>query len=166
MIASQMSRNCDVISNRLWRHQQNDRANETFMDSLCCVRHILMYVLSCRTASAPTRVSIMCLFPSLLRNPGNKHKNNLFVSAETVRHSSTYIILYLHVTIRIIMKGCIIHQSSYFIIAIILKLTAWFLIYHRSNVRYFQAKHLKFGKVCRSRPITGNQNVLLHFIGK
>ena len=34
------------------------------------------------------------LFPSLLRNSGNKHQNNTLVSAETVRHSSTYIILY------------------------------------------------------------------------
>ena len=30
---------------------------------------------------------------SLSRNSGNKHQNNTLVSAETVRHSSTYIIL-------------------------------------------------------------------------
>ena len=53
-----------------------------------------MYVLSWRTVSAPTRVLFLCLFPSLLRNPGNKHKNNPLVSAEVVRHSITYIILY------------------------------------------------------------------------
>ena len=35
------------------------------------------------------------LFPSLLRNSGNKHQHNSLVSAETVRHSSTYIILYV-----------------------------------------------------------------------
>ena len=35
-----------------------------------------------------------CLFPSLLRNSGNKHQNNTLVGTETVRHSSTYIILY------------------------------------------------------------------------
>ena len=39
----------------------------------------------------------LCLFPSLLRNSGNKHKNNPLVSAETVRHSSTYIILYIFI---------------------------------------------------------------------
>ena len=38
---------------------------------------------------------IMCLFPSWLRNLGNKHQNNPFVSAEIVRHSSASIILYL-----------------------------------------------------------------------
>ena len=40
---------------------------------------------------------IWYLFPSLLRNSGNKHQNNPLVSAETVRHSSTYIILYIFV---------------------------------------------------------------------
>ena len=39
---------------------------------------------------------VLCLFPSLLRNSGNKHKNNPLVSAETVRHLSTYIILYVY----------------------------------------------------------------------
>ena len=39
------------------------------------------------------RVLFLQLFPSLLRNSGNKHKNNPVVSAETVRHSKTYIIL-------------------------------------------------------------------------
>ena len=29
----------------------------------------------------------------LIRNSGNKHQNNPLVSAETVRHSSAYIIL-------------------------------------------------------------------------
>ena len=33
--------------------------------------------------------------PSLLHNSGNEHQNNPLVSAETVRHSSTYIILYI-----------------------------------------------------------------------
>ena len=37
----------------------------------------------------------LCLFPSLLRNSGNKHRNNPLVSVETVRHSSTYFILYI-----------------------------------------------------------------------
>ena len=34
-------------------------------------------------------------FPHCFANQGNKHKNNLIGSAETVRHLSTYIILYL-----------------------------------------------------------------------
>ena len=37
----------------------------------------------------------LCLFPSLLRNSVNKYRNNPLVGAETVRHSSTYIILYI-----------------------------------------------------------------------
>ena len=103
VIASQLSRYCDVISNRLWRNQQNeDRASETrgrcikivvsssFMDSLCRVRNKIMFVLSWRTVSVLNRVLFLCL----LRNSGNKHKNNPLVSAETVRHSSTYIIFY------------------------------------------------------------------------
>ena len=36
------------------------------------------------------------LFPSLLRNSGNKHQNNPLVRTETIRPSSTYIILYVH----------------------------------------------------------------------
>ena len=53
-----------------------------------------MYVFSWQTVSVLTRVLFWFLFPSLLRNSGNKHQNNPLVSAETVRHSSTYIILY------------------------------------------------------------------------
>ena len=44
--------------------------------------------------SAHERV-ILCLFPELRSNEGNKHHNNTRVSAETVRHESTYIILFL-----------------------------------------------------------------------
>ena len=54
-----------------------------------------MYVLEWRTVSALTRVLFWYLFPSLLHNSGNKHQNNPLVSAETIRHSSTYIILYI-----------------------------------------------------------------------
>ena len=35
------------------------------------------------------------LFPELRSNEGNKYQNNTRVSAETVRHESTYIILFL-----------------------------------------------------------------------
>ena len=122
MIASQLSGHCDVMSNRLWRHQQNEnRASETrgrcvklvviysFMDSLCRVRIKIIYVLSWRTVSALTRVLFCYLFPSLLRNSGNKRQNNPLVSAETIRHSSTYIILSLSFEIiftKIISSAC------------------------------------------------------------
>ena len=58
-----------------------------------------MYVLSWRNVAALTRVLFLCLFPFLLRNSGNKHKNNPLVSAETVCHLSTYIILYVLIII-------------------------------------------------------------------
>ena len=45
--------------------------------------------------SALTRGLFLCLFPELRSNEGNKHKNKTRVSAETVRHESTYIILFL-----------------------------------------------------------------------
>ena len=54
-----------------------------------------MYVLSWRTVSVLTRGLFRCLFPELQSNSGNKPKNNPMMSAETVRHSSTYIILYV-----------------------------------------------------------------------
>ena len=65
------------------------------MDTLCHVRNNIMYVLSSQTVSALTRVLFLCLFPLLLCNLRNKRKNKPLVSAETVRHSSTCIILYL-----------------------------------------------------------------------
>ena len=108
VIASQLSGHCDVISDWLWRHQQNENwASEargrcvkivvlpSFIDSLCRVRNKILYVLSWRTVSALTWVLFWCLFSSLLHYSGNKHQNNTLVSAETVRYSSTYIILYL-----------------------------------------------------------------------
>ena len=107
VITSQLFGYCDVINNRLWRHQQNvNPASETrgrcvkivfivILSSLCRVRNIIMHVLSWRTVSALPRVLFWCLFPPLLRNSGNKHQNNPLLSAETVRHSNTYIILYL-----------------------------------------------------------------------
>ena len=100
VIAFQLSGHCDVINNRLWRHQQNEnRASETrwwcvkivvciviYLDSLRRVRNKLMYVLPWRTVSALTRVLFRCLFY-------NKHQNNPLASAGSVRHSSIYIIL-------------------------------------------------------------------------
>ena len=108
VFASQFSSHCDVITDRLWRHQQNVmRASEpwglcveilvsaSLMDSLCRVRNEIIYVLLWRTDYALTRVLFWCLFPSLLRNSGNKHQNNPLVSAWTFRHASTYIIIYI-----------------------------------------------------------------------
>ena len=46
-----------------------------------------MYVLEWRIVYAPTRVLFCCLF--------NKHQTNTRVSVKTIRHSSTYIIVYL-----------------------------------------------------------------------
>ena len=54
-----------------------------------------MYVLEWRIVSALTRGLFWCLFPELRSNEGNKYQNNPLVSAETVRHESTYIILFL-----------------------------------------------------------------------
>ena len=101
VIASQLSGYCDVFNNRLWRNQQN--VNPACEARVGCVKivvfsvifivvmsckNIIMYVLSWRNVSVLTRVLFWCLFPSLLRNSGNKHQNNPLVSAETVRHSS------------------------------------------------------------------------------
>ena len=126
VITSQLLCHCDVFSDRLWRHQQNENwVSEprercvkivdlsSFMDSFCCVRNKIMYVLTRRTVSALTRVLFWCLFPSLLRNSGNKHQNNPLVSAEIVRHSRTYIILHqpsLVITRPSINQYCIQHD--------------------------------------------------------
>ena len=48
-----------------------------------------------RTVYALTIWLFWCLFPELRSNEGNKHQNNTRVSAKTVRHESTYIILFL-----------------------------------------------------------------------
>ena len=54
-----------------------------------------MYELLLRTVYALTKLLFGGLFPELLRNSGNKYQDNNLVSALTVRHSSTYIILYM-----------------------------------------------------------------------
>ena len=60
-----------------------------------CNKNKIMYVLSWQTVSVLTRELFLCLLPSLLRNSGNKRKNKPLVNAETIRHSSTFIILYI-----------------------------------------------------------------------
>ena len=94
VITSQLSGHCDVINNRLWRHQHNgSRVTQTqklcvkivalssFMDSLCRVRNKTIYSFWWRTVYVPTRVLFWWLFSSLLRNSGNKQQNNPLVSA-------------------------------------------------------------------------------------
>ena len=54
-----------------------------------------MYVVEWRIVSALTRGLFWCLFPELRSNEGNRYQNYPRVSAETVRHESTYIILFL-----------------------------------------------------------------------
>ena len=90
VIASQLSRKCDVISNRLWRHQRNENRFSkivilsSFMDSLYRVRNKIVTNGFCAHSSA-----FSCIFTSLLRNSGNKRKNNHLMRTETIRHSST-----------------------------------------------------------------------------
>ena len=68
---------------------------------ICMFKHIviylyrIMYVLEWRTVSVRTRALFLYLFPELRSKEGNKHKNNTQVSAETVRHEGTYIVLFL-----------------------------------------------------------------------
>ena len=56
----------------------------------------IMYVLEWWTVSALTRGLLWCLFPELLRNEGNKHKNNSRVTqkqfAEYIHHFISYTI--------------------------------------------------------------------------
>ena len=98
VIASQLSRSCDITNNRLWLHQwSKDGSSETggrcveivvsssFMYSLCRVRKTMMCVFSWRAVSVLTRVLFWCLFPWLLRNSGNNHLDNPLVGAVTDR---------------------------------------------------------------------------------
>ena len=76
MIASQLSAHCDVISSRLWRHQQNEnRAGGRYVK-------IVVFIVIHGAHS-----SVIPLFIY-------RHQNHPLVSTITVRHSSPYIILY------------------------------------------------------------------------
>ena len=101
VITSQLSGHCDVIGNRLWRHQQNENwASEARERCVKIIVFIGIYgsVMSCKkwnnVCTLPTNCFcthssvILVLFPSLLRDSGNKHQNNPFVSTITVPHSS------------------------------------------------------------------------------
>ena len=54
-----------------------------------------VYVLEWQTIYMLTRGLFWCLFPELRSNEGDKHRNNTRVSAQTVCHKTTYIILFL-----------------------------------------------------------------------
>ena len=56
----------------------------------------MMYIIGSRIVSTLKSGLFLCLFPVLRSNEGHKHTNNTRVSAETVRHESTYIIIFLH----------------------------------------------------------------------
>ena len=58
-------------------------------------KYRVLYVLEWRTAYALARGLFWCLFPELRSSEGNKHQNNTRVSASTIRHESTYIVLFL-----------------------------------------------------------------------
>ena len=107
VFASQLSGHCDVIANRLWRHQQNVlRASETrgwcvkilvlgsFMDSLCRVRNKMMYVLLWRTVSGSLECYFGVYYPRCFTTREINAKITLSWALKT-RHSSTYIILYV-----------------------------------------------------------------------
>ena len=99
---------CDIISNRLWCHQEN-------VNWLCemqgrYVKHIvfiviygfimsyeyeMIYVLSWQIVSAFMRGLFWSLFPPSLHNSRNKDQNNPLMSTETVHHLSPFIILYV-----------------------------------------------------------------------
>ena len=89
VLASQLSGDYRVISNRLWRLQQNvNRANEKWSRCarivafiviygfVCRVRKETMFVRSWRAVYALTRVLCWCLFPELQL----KHQNNPLVA--------------------------------------------------------------------------------------
>ena len=82
-----------------------------------------MCVLSWRTVSVLTGGLFWWLFPSLLRNSGNKHQNNPLVSTETVRHSSTCIILYVPIAVDFCKMLFIITTSMK------LRLFPWLIVY-------------------------------------
>ena len=89
----------ELIHHETWRSMQfNTRDIEvTSLTNMVDQRNIIftnMYLLEWRTVSAPTRGLFWCLFPELRNNEENNTKNNTRVSAETVRHESTYVILF------------------------------------------------------------------------
>ena len=88
---------CDVIigiKTEQVRHRGNDRHFYHHLWIHYVVRNKIMHVLSWRTVSAPTQVLFCVYFPRCSATREITHKNNPLMSTETVRHLSTYIILY------------------------------------------------------------------------
>ena len=92
---------CDVISRtKTERVRHGDdvwRSSfvSSFMESLCHVSNKKCMYSRDELFLRSIECYFWCLFPSLLHNSGNKQKNKPLVSAETVRHSSTFIIHYI-----------------------------------------------------------------------
>ena len=83
VIASQLSGHCDVISNRLWRHQQNEnQTSETRGRCVTVVAFIVIhgFVMSCKKSSVCTLVmnyfcthsSVILVFISLVASQRGK----------------------------------------------------------------------------------------------
>ena len=69
MIASQLSRYCDVICNRLWRHQLNeDRASETRGRCVNIVVFVIIYgyIMSCKKWDYVISSQTVCAFTQVL----------------------------------------------------------------------------------------------------
>ena len=124
MIASKLAGHCDVISNRLWRHQQKEnRASET---SGRCVKIVIHgFVLSWRTISAPTRGFLCKVFQwQLSENHFTKDilplVTNINFQVTCVKFHSDFpganMLTYLHLVVHIWW----IHQSEWEIL-----LQAW-----------------------------------------
>ena len=104
----------------LWRHQQSivmssaeRKTNDCDTGTMCKDRRISVtygFLMSCKIWNNASNLTTNCfcahssyfvvavivlyLYPSLLRNSGNKHHSNPVVSTETIRHTITYIIIY------------------------------------------------------------------------
>ena len=120
MIASQLSGHCDLISNQLWCHQQNENWASETRDR--CVKIVVSIVISAFVMSCKKYNNVCTRVTELFQRsregyfgvyfPKNKHQNNPLVSAETVRHLSAYIILYI--SNNIIVLGSWQHISWWF----------------------------------------------------
>ena len=94
------------------------------------------------------------LFPSLLRNSGNKHKNNPLVSAETVRHTHTYIIpfiltafLWLSLLIYIAFFPTVYAQMAKINSPVFFTFTIFSIFHspHEQDMWYWFLPHLHYG---------------------
>ena len=110
---------CNVISTtKIERVRHGDDGYRlsflsSFMDSLFCVRNKIMYVLSCRTVSALTRVLFWSLFPSCHRNSRNKHQK------PSRGHWNSLLLEYIHYSISIIGSNnrfppCAIYRGIFY----------------------------------------------------